>query len=414
MFVGILLLSTLLLEVFVLTYLEYTSWRTIYTPLTCLMLPYFFILLITLIVSGHWHLISFYYPSIFVWNVGLVLFAIPSLVLSLAIKKHPTLFHTEIKESPYPKTIGFLSILIAIAFFVRFIYILHNTTEIFGTDEFAETFCGHGFWAHLRSSIIPLLIISIYYVNKKRWWLWSIIIALISIQFLYMVKGAIIISVVSGLLIRLYADKMHLSISLLAKIFAGAFAVFIITYIILPLVGKEEGITNIELFELVAGHFLHYLTSGTLGFSYDLQRGCPDQGSFNIIISPFVNLYYVITGSKEELLSPVNPYYHFTGISYTNVRTFFGTLYIYSQTWQFTLYILVASTLMYLTKLAAQYTGNLFLYAILCYLCGLMAMGWFEFYLFHLATIEIPVITILLMLLVKWDNNHNLQHHEHT
>ncbi len=46
MFVGILLLSTLLLEVFVLTYLEYTSWRTIYTPLTCLMLPYFFIFFI--------------------------------------------------------------------------------------------------------------------------------------------------------------------------------------------------------------------------------------------------------------------------------------------------------------------------------------------------------------------------------
>ena len=415
MLIGILLLSTLLLEVFVLTYLEYISWKTLYTPLTCLTLPYLLVLLITLVAAGHNHLVSFYYPSLFVWNVGLVLFAIPSLILSLTIKKYPQSFQEGIKSSNYPKIIGAISILLILAFSIRFIHVLHTTTELFGTDEFAEEFCGHGLWAHLRNFIVPLLIIAIYHVSKKRWWLWGIIVGLLLIQLLYMVKGTIIISVVSGLLIRLYAGKMHLSISLITKSFVGAFAVFILIYMVLPLLGKQQGLGNIELLELVSGHFLHYLTSGTLGYSYDLQVGCPDKAGFELLVSPFVNLYHVLIGSKEELLSPVNPYYHFTGISYTNVRTFFGTMSIYCNSWQFVLYTLVASTVLNLTQLLARTKGNIFIFTILCYFCGLMAMGWFEFYLFHLAFIEVPVITLLLMALAHWEKEFNLRiHHEHT
>lgn len=415
MFIGILLLSTLLLEVFVLTYLEYISWKTLYTPLTCLMLPYLLVLLITLGAAGHNHLVSFYYPSLFVWNIGLALFAIPSFILSLATKKYPLFFQKGIKETNYSKMLGLVSILIILAFSIRFVHVLHTTTELFGTDEFAEEFCGHGLWAHLRSFIVPLLIIAIYHVSKKRWWLWGIIIALLLIQLLYMVKGAIIISVVAGLFIRLYAGKTHLSISLITKSFIGAFSVFLLVYMVLPLLGKQEGIGNIELLELVSGHFLHYLTSGTLGYSYDLQIGCPDKAGFEILVSPFVNLYHVLTGSQEELLSPVNPYYHFTGISYTNVRTFFGTMHIYCNPWQFVLYTLVASTVLNLIQLMARAKGDVFIYAILCYFCGLMAMGWFEFYLFHLAIIEVPLITLLLMALAHWENDFNLRiHHEHT
>lgn len=415
MFIGILLLSTLLLEVFVLTYMEYISWKTLYTPLICLMLPYLLILLITLVVAGHHHLVGFYYPSLFVWNIGLLLFAIPSFILALATKKYPQTFQKGIKETKYPRVIGVVSILIILAFSFRFVHVLNTTTELFGTDDFAEEFCGHGLWAHLRNFIVPLLIIAIYHVSKKRWWLWGIIFALLLIQLLYMVKGAIIISVVAGLLIRLYAGKMHLNISLITKSFAGAFAVFILVYMVLPLLGKQQGLDNMELLELVSDHFLHYLTSGTLGYSYDLQMGCPDKAGFEILVSPFVNLYHVFTGSKEELLSPVNPYYHFTGISYTNVRTFFGTMSIYCNPWQFVLYILVASTILYLIQLQARAKGNVFIYAILCYFCGLMAMGWFEFYLFHLAMIEVPMITLLLMALAHRENVFNLRiHHEHT
>ena len=67
---GILLLALLLLEVYVLGYLEFISWRTIYTPLCCLMFPYLLVLLISMAIAGHLGFVNFCYSSISVWCVG--------------------------------------------------------------------------------------------------------------------------------------------------------------------------------------------------------------------------------------------------------------------------------------------------------------------------------------------------------
>ena len=68
----------LLMEVSCLTYLEYRAWRTIYTPLIALMLPYVAVLLITIAIAGNFGFVRFNYESIYVWIFGLPLFAIPS------------------------------------------------------------------------------------------------------------------------------------------------------------------------------------------------------------------------------------------------------------------------------------------------------------------------------------------------
>ena len=78
-----LFLAFILIEVFVLTYIERISWGTLYTPLTCLMLPYLLVLLCTMAISGHFHFVEFYYPSIFIWNIGLSLSAWVSFLVEL-------------------------------------------------------------------------------------------------------------------------------------------------------------------------------------------------------------------------------------------------------------------------------------------------------------------------------------------
>ena len=85
---GLLILLTLLIEVGVLLYLEVKAWHTLYTPLTFLMLPYVAVLLLTVAVAGRWGIVEFYYPSVVYWNVGLLLFAIPSYVMGFALQKH--------------------------------------------------------------------------------------------------------------------------------------------------------------------------------------------------------------------------------------------------------------------------------------------------------------------------------------
>lgn len=392
---NLVILITILIEVAVLTYLEYISWKTIYTPMCCLMLPYTFVLLISIAVSGNFDFVDFYYPSIIVWNIGLIFFAIPSYIFAILSIKTSYIFHNNIRANSFPNVLIFISIIISLAFLVRLKQVLGSTVEFFGTDDFAEEFSGHGIWAHLRVFVVPLLILAIYHVKKRQWNLWIIIFLLLFIQFLYMVKGAVIISIAAGLCMRLYTGKTHLRLALLTKLFIGGFAIFIITYMVLPLIGNEDGEANFELFEFVTGHFFHYFTSGTLGFSYDLELDCPDRGDFDIIISPFVNIYNTLIGN-DKLLSPVNPIYHNTGINETNVRTFFGTLYIYCNYWQFAIYTIIISTIVYGIKLIAMYTRNIFIYTILFYYCGLLAMGWFEFYFFHLSIIEVPIITIIL------------------
>jgi hypothetical protein len=84
------------------------------------------------------------------------------------------------------------------------------------------------------------------------------------------------------------------------------------------------------------------------------------------------------------------------------VRTFFGTLYIYSDFLQFITYTLILSTFIYTWKVMAMLKQSIYLYVILFYYCGLLAMGWFEFYFFHLDTIEIPLITLFYMWASKW------------
>ena len=130
----------------------------------------------------------------------------------------------------------------------------------------------------------------------------------------------------------------------------------------------------------------------------------PDRGEFEMLICPIVNIYNALVGNKE-MLSPVNDIYYNTGLNLTNVRTFFGTIYIYTNWFGFVLYVFYLSTVMYLLKLATIRFNNIYVYVIYFFECGLLCMGWFEFYFFHLTVIEFPVLALLLMLLVKFQHN---------
>lgn len=381
------------MEVSCLTYLEYRAWRTIYTPLIALMLPYVAVLLITIAIAGNFGFVRFNYESIYVWIFGLPLFAIPSFGFATLMRHYELPVVTTVKDDDK----GIPKVLVAIAFLVAAVLLLKLYTTLsrgfylFGTEDFAEEFSGHGVWAHLRGMIIPILILALYYVKKKDYLLWTLIALLLIIQFSYMVKGAIIIAVVSALMMKLYMGKLHLNLTLILSVIVGAVAVFYLIYMVIPLLGND-GEANMNLVEFIARHFVHYFTSGTLGWSYDLDQGIPDRNDFSYVIAPLVNIWNAING--YEMISPVNPIYWNTGSSFTNVRTFFGTLGIYTNPLSFATYTLVASTFIYFWKMLAATTRNVYIHAILFYYCGLMAMGWFEFYMFHLSAIEVPLVAL--------------------
>ena len=383
----------LLMEVSCLTYLEYRAWRTIYTPLCALMLPYVGVLLITIAIPADFGFVRFNYESIYVWILGLPLFALPSYGFATLMRHYdlPVYSTIEDEEGGFSKALLVLGALLAGVLLLKLYQTFSHGFYLFGTEDFAEEFSGHGVWAHLRGMIIPILILALYYVKRSDFLLWGLIILMLVIQFSYMVKGAIIITVASALMMKLYTGKIHLSLTLALSVVAGAVLVFYLIYMVIPLLGND-GEANMSLVEFIARHFVHYFTSGTLGWSYDLDQGIPDRNDFSYVVAPFVNIWNAIHG--YETISPVNPIYWNTGITYTNVRTFFGTLYIYTTPLSFATYTLVASSFIYFWKMLATMTRNIYIYTILFYYTGLMAMGWFEFYMFHLSAIEVPLIAL--------------------
>ena len=399
------ILLILLMEVTVLTVLEYRAWRTFYTPLCVLMLPYTFVLLVTICISGNFGYVAFNYESIWVWIYGLPLFALPSYAIATLVNqgdrpldcRHLSGSRTcppDSSQNPIPPLLLAIGGVVILLLFVKLYTTLSAGFFIFGTDDFADEFSGHGLWAHIRTLLIPLLILMLYQVDKGCRWLWIPIILMLTLQFVNMVKGTIVIPIFAALLMRLYTGKTKMNLKLILIVIGMGVLVFFLIYIVIPIMGNGSE-ADMKLVQFVGEHIVHYFTSGTMGWSFDLDQNMPDRKDFEYIVAPIVNIVHSIRG--EELVSVVNRHYWCTGTdvtTLTNVRTFFGTLFIYSDAWQFITYTLCLSTFIYAWKAAALIKRNIYINIILFYYCGLLAMGWFEFYFFHLDAIEIPLITL--------------------
>ena len=363
------ILLILLMEVTLLTWVEYRAWKTLYTPLCALMLPYTFVLLVTVCIAGNFGYVAFNYESLWVWIYGLPLFALPSYAFAAIIsrkvenEKTPTsdislTSHLSPLTSKFPPVLLFICAIVVLMLFAKLYTTLSAGLFLFGTDEFADEFSGHGLWAHIRTLLI------------------------------------IVIPIFAALLMRLYTGKTRMGLRLILIMVGLAVILFFLIYMVIPIMGNGSA-ADMKLVQFVAEHIVHYFTSGTMGWSFDIDQNMPDRKDFEYIVAPVVNIVHAIKG--EELVSVVNRYYWCTGTdvaTLTNVRTFFGTLFIYSDAWQFITYTLFLSTFIYAWKVATILRPSVYLNIILFYYCGLLMMGWFEFYFFHLDAIEIPLITL--------------------
>ena len=393
---------TLLIESGVLMYLEYKAWKSIFTPMSFLLLPYLVVLIVSIAMSGKMGFVEFYYPSIFIWIVGLFFFAIPDFLLAGYAGKHgSTDLKSGIDDSPtgMPRVFVLIGIALLLLFSYRLFVTIRSSQYMIGSDQFAEEFAGFGFWGHLKRFCSVMLMLFIYYLDKNRRWLWLLIVGLFLINIINMVKGTMIIPCVTGVMLRLASGKMKITGAFVGWLILSSVAVFFVTFLLaIVVVNKME--VNDKIIVWIFQRFVHYFSSGTLGLSVDMELGFPDSGPFQVIWTPFINLINQISGNGE-ILSPVNPIFHFTGISLTNVRTMFGTLFIYTNYLQFCLYTMGLSFICYSLKILTVRLTNVYINTVLYYLCALLAMGWFEFYFFHLDIIEIPVM-ILILHVIDW------------
>jgi hypothetical protein len=256
------------LEVAVLFYLEMKAWKTLYTPLVFLMVPYVIVLLISIAISGNFGFVEFYYPSILLWSVGLLIFVVPSYALAFCMQRAKLPVNKVMDDEPMPQWLVLFSAFIVLLFLWRF-KSLYGGAFVIGSHDFGDALCGDGFWGHLRQLSLPILMMAIYYVDKSKRWLWLIIIPLFFVALLYQVLGWIIIPCLGGVVLRLYAGKTKLKASLFLYVILGGTLIFLVSYVVSIVVVAENDLDN-DVFVFIFKNFVHYLTSGTLGLSVDM------------------------------------------------------------------------------------------------------------------------------------------------
>lgn len=409
---GFGLALVLFAELFLFIWIDHKQWRTWYTPFNFLAIPYALVLLVTLLSAGHFGLVDFYYPSLLPWIVGLPLFLLPSVVLRRCLpKKAVSAERTDPSPSLLPKLASVISFICFFFLLVKLFLLIRDSDAVFGSEAFGFYFAGKSWSGHLAvlgMAIIVLLVpfLELPWKQYGREKVWGVIIWLVLggwmfFLFVNQIKAWIILPVLAGCIVRGFQGRLKLRIGWVVGGFAGCVAVFFLSYLLIYYSGNTlfpEETTLIGQIRAIAGLFLHYVTSGTMGLSIDMQQGILEQPDLNYILTPFYNIWYACTG--QPLVSGYNPEFVYSGINYTNVRTMFGTLYVFTNPFVFALLVLLGSVICYAIFLLA---GKRWLWAkaLYAWVCTVLFMAWFDTYTQLLTTYELPVYLVLLCLLVS-------------
>jgi hypothetical protein len=155
--------------------------------------------------------------------------------------------------------------------------------------------------------------------------------------------------------------------------------------------------------EFIFQHMADYLMAGPIGFSEHLNQNLPIGTNPGYGFTPLINIFRFLIG--ENPLNPISGYYVTipTGFE-TNVKTFFGTLYIYGG-FSYLLTSFLLGTIFYGYLLLFCHSLNFksapFITALYALMLGLLFMGWFEPYVIQLTFYEIPFWILLLHFLFK-------------
>lgn len=116
-----------------------------------------------------------------------------------------------------------------------------------------------------------------------------------------------------------------------------------------------------------------------------------------VLFMPIINLYNKLMGLPLEkvysdLWTDVGP-----GLQ-SNVKTFFGTIYIYGGLWGGILTIIIYSLVAHVLLIFSLYR-NYFFYFAYCLCLSALALGWFDLFFNMIAFYEYIVFAILISIL---------------
>ena len=442
----------LYLEVVLLAFAERKLWNTWFTPLNCLSVPYALVLALALCFDGRMGFVPFYYPSIWVWVVGLAVFFVPSCILGL-LQRRKNQSNSEVTmaqkftiSSFTLRILEYITWSIFALFLFWFFYLKYAKGLIPGGENFAQAWASHGFFGHLSLVLMGLNIFWLFSADKehKRYWLY--VLGFFGVALLYLSKCWFLIPMAAGLLLRLLTGKTKFGIKVVLVSVFTSLAFFFATYWLTLYVAYEEKLVEAEIakksidigvekktvevveknpievaakekradidvekikqqatekkqqkefkvwiISFISRHAVTYMVAGVYGLSEDLAQNTIEEKAPEKIFAPFINIGKRFTGNRNYVSNLNDKFVKITtNDEETNVRTFFGTLYVFSGFWHALAYVLVFSCFLYGMFTFALKTGKLFLLGILCWFASSMLMGWFDIITNTFAFVVVP------------------------
>lgn len=399
-----------IIEVFILIGLERRLWGKWITPLNVFALPYTVAVIVSILYREIVpNIPEFYYPSLVIWSVGLLIFEIPSILHSKCVnkifKRKRVLLNLSDKDDSYVllRNIGIFCIAISLLK----IRSLSGNLDAFGSDDFSSQYKSSGIFSHLSVLLGCVFSYSIYKCdfNHKS----TIFIILGSFIGMYAIgtKSWIIAPVLIGYYARILTAKTKFNIrtTILPVIFV--FAIFFFSYYLsIILVGGKE--ISDQFFIFIGNHFVDYFCGGALTLSIDYKLGFLEPNMTEALFGPLLNLFNAIFGF--EYVKVVNPIFIDIGdLGTSNVRTFFGTIIAYSKSpILFFILTFLISFIIYYIYVASSKTGSVFLLLANTTNLTFLTFGFFDFYWLTLSSYEICIL-FLLMHYFLYKKNHCCQ-----
>lgn len=387
-------LAFFLLIVILLVLSEKSQWGSWITPLTVLAVPYTLSVILIIIyrqfVPG---IPAFYFPSLTIWIIGLLLFKISSILHAKCLEPHYKQKHFKIESTRYDDSYHLLRNIAYICIGISLLKIrsLSGTLSSFGSDEFSDGYQSSSILNHLSVLSGCVFSYAIYKCDRNHKSAFIIIVGSLIGMFAIGTKSWIIAPFLIGYYARILTGKSKFSIKTTLFPLLIIILIFFFSYYLSLVIWGDNEISN-EILTFIGNHFIDYCCSGALTLGIDYKMGFIEPQMTESLFAPVLNVFNALF--NLDYVQVVNPVFIDVGaLGSSNVRTFFGTIIAYSKNpvLYMALTLIFSFIIYHIYRISRKSQSVFLLLANTANLCFL-TFGFFEFYWLNLSCYEIPII----------------------
>ncbi|RHR41000.1 hypothetical protein DWX23_08070 [Parabacteroides sp. AF18-52] len=356
----------------VINYIDYRTYKTIITPTFFLSVPFSAILLLCLLLNPSLSFVKVYPPSILIWIIGLFFFWLPGRVFAYTIgkkdfsSKNPR--YTPYNTAPN-KVILWIGVLIIGYFLLKYKSIAN--TEMVGSKEFGGELMIGGIASRLSNVLMLFFPYFVCTRLKSKILKYTFVSAIFFLIISYAAKTWMMNIILASFIVGAFRKQVKVNIKTIILLVFILFILFFLYYSLL--------IDSDSLLQFVFRHFYFYITSGILPMSSYIESESFFQTDNRYIIMPFVNMYYSLRG-----LPPMDVHsalWYVTDLNIgteSNVFSFFGTIYIYTDPVLFVVYSSLFGLFSYGVFTSALKSRSIFIHIIYAYNLCILFWGWYN------------------------------------